>query len=94
MTAQVTVGTARPVVPYLAGGVGLYHAAFDRFDGTMPRFYHRRMMGTALQPGTTITFTDPSLAGGGGVSLFLSRHWTIRPEVIATLFIRDSRSLS
>ena len=81
-------------MPYLAGGVGLYHAAFNRFDHTMPRFYHRRVMGAALQPGTTITFTDPSLAGGGGVSLFLSRHWTIRPEVIATLFIRDSRSLS
>jgi hypothetical protein len=92
MTTQVAVATARPVVPFLAAGVGLYHAAFNRFDGTMPPFYHRRMMGDAPQPGTTITFTDPSLAGGGGVSVFLSRHWTIRPEVMTTLVIRDARS--
>jgi hypothetical protein len=92
MTAQVAVVTARPVVPFLAGGVGLYHASFNRFDGAMPRFYQRRMMGLALGPSQMVSFTDPSLAGGGGVTVFLSRHWTIRPEVIATLVIRDSRS--
>ena len=92
ITAQVAVATARPVVPFLAGGVGLYRAGFNRSDSTMPGFYRRRMMGEALQPGATISFTDPSLAGGGGVTVFLSRHWTIRPEVIATLVIRDSRS--
>ena len=92
MTAQVAVATARPVVPFLAGGVGLYHAAFNQSDNGMPRFYRRRMMGAASGPGTTISFTDPSLAGGGGVTVFLSRHWTIRPEVIATLVVRDSRS--
>jgi len=92
MTAQVAVATARPVVPFLAGGVGLYHTGFNRSDGTMPYFYRRRTMGEALQPGTTVSFTDPSLTGGGGVTVFVSRHWTIRPEVIAALVIRDSRS--
>ena len=93
MTAQIAVVTARPVVPFLAGGVGLYHAGFNRSDSSIPYFYQRRMMSGALQPGSTITFTDPSLAGGGGVTVFLNRHWTIRPEVIATLVVRDSRSL-
>jgi hypothetical protein len=38
-----------PFVPFLAGGVGLYQASFDRFDPTMPGFYHRRMAGVALK---------------------------------------------
>jgi hypothetical protein len=92
MTAQVAVATARPVVPFLAGGVGLYHASFNRFDGAMPRFYQRRMMGLALGPGRMVNFTDPSLAGGGGVNVYVSRHCALRPEVLATLVLRDSRS--
>ena len=92
MTAQVAVTTARPIVPFLSAGVGLYHATFNRADGMMPRFYQRRMAGPAGAPSSTATFTDPSLAGGGGITMFVSRHWTLRPEVIATVVMRDSRS--
>ena len=42
--------------------------------------------------GGTAEFTDPSLAGGGGTNVFLSRHWAIRPQVIATVVLGHSRS--
>jgi hypothetical protein len=42
--------------------------------------------------GSTVTFTDPSLVGGGGVNVYVSRHWTIRPEIVATAVLRNSRS--
>jgi hypothetical protein len=92
MAAHVALLTKRPLVPFLAGGVGLYHASFDRLDTSMPGFYRHRMAG--LSPGLSqmMTFTDPSLVGGGGVNLFVNRHWTIRPEVMANLVMRDSRS--
>lgn len=92
MTAHVAVVTPRPFVPFLAGGVGLYHASFNRFDSVMPRFYHRRMAGLAFAPGQIVTFTDPSLAGGGGLNVYVSRHWAVRPEVLATLVLRSGRS--
>jgi hypothetical protein len=92
MSAHVAVVTPRPFVPFLAGGVGLYHASFDRFDATMPGFYHRRMAGMSFGQGRAVSFTDPSLAGGGGVTVYVSRHWALRPEVLATLVLRDSRS--
>jgi hypothetical protein len=85
------VATARPFVPFLAAGIGLYHATFNRLDAGMPTFYRRRMMSMPT-PSTTATFTDPSLTGGGGITMFLSRHWSLRPEVMATVVMRDSRS--
>jgi hypothetical protein len=91
MSAHVAVVTPRPFVPFLAGGVGLYHASFDRFDATIPGFYHRRMAGMTFAQGRRVSFTDPSLAGGGGVNVYLSRHWALRPEVLATLVLRESR---
>ena len=92
MSAHVALVTPRPVVPFLAGGVGVYHASFDRFNTSIPRFYARRMGGMGDEPRHTITFTDPSLVTGGGVDVFVNRHWTIRPEVMAHIVLRDSRS--
>ena len=89
--AQFALRTRRPFAPFLAGGVGLYHASFNRLDAAMPGFYRRRMMGVP-DVGTTMTFTDPSIVGGAGVNVFLSRHWTVRPEVLATGVMRNSRS--
>jgi len=88
VAAQVGLLT-RPFVPFVTGGVGLYHASFNRLDSTMPGFYRRRMMGMS-DMGSTATFTDPSVVGGGGVNVFVSRHWTIRPEILATAVLRDS----
>jgi hypothetical protein len=38
------------------------------------------------------TFTDPSLAFGGGVNVFVSRQIAVRPEVDATIVMRDRRT--
>jgi hypothetical protein len=92
MTAQFALLNPRPIVPFVTGGIGLYHARFDRFDATMPSFYRRRMTDT-FDMGTAVTFTDPSVVGGGGVNVFVTRHWTIRPELLATVVLRDSRNL-
>jgi hypothetical protein len=91
MMARVALLTARPFLPFVSGGVGLYHASFDRFDSAMPNFYRGRMMGMSGL-GSRITFTDPSLVGGGGFDMFVSRHWTIRPEILGTVVRRDSRT--
>jgi hypothetical protein len=83
--------TAGRVVPFVTGGVGLYRASFDRTDVEMPHFYGGRL--TSMNAlGSAITFTDPSVVGGGGVNVFVTRKWTIRPEVLATVAVRDSRS--
>jgi len=93
ITAQVGLLTAHRAVPFVMGGVGLYHASFDRVDVGMPQFYRRRM--TAMNDlATAVTFTDPSVVGGGGVNVFVTRKWTIRPEVLATMVVRDSRSFA
>ena len=91
MTAQLGLLTARRAVPFVTGGVGLYHVSFDRVDVEMPQFYRERMI-TMNVLGSAVTFTDPSIVGGGGVNVFLSRKWTIRPEVLATTVVHDSRS--
>jgi hypothetical protein len=57
----------------------------------MPGFYRRRMTGMS-DMGSTITFTDPSVVGGGGVNVFVGQHWAIRPEILATAVLRDSHS--
>ena len=91
MTGQVALLTPRPFVPFLTGGAGLYHASFNRVDTAMPGFYRRRMMGMA-NLGSSITFNDPSLVGGGGLTVFVSQHWTVRPEILATVVLRNSRN--
>lgn len=92
MTAHVSLLTPHPFVPFLSAGIGVYHASFDRFDAAMPRFYHRRMTGLTYAPGQMATFTDPSIVGGGGLNVHVSRHWALRPEVLATVVLRDGRS--
>jgi hypothetical protein len=91
MTARAALLTRRPAVPFLAGGVGVYHASFDRFTSSIPQFYRRRMGAMPDQPRHMMTFTDPSLVAGGGMEVFVSRHWTIRPEVMAHIVLRDAR---
>jgi hypothetical protein len=91
VTAQAALLTARPFLPFVTGGVGLYHASFSRSDRAMPNFYRQRMMGPSNMR-SRITFNDPSLVGGGGFEMFLSRHWAVRPEILATVALRDSRN--
>ena len=46
----------------------------------------------ALSLATADTFTDPTVVCGGGVSLFLNQHWTVRPDVHEIVVIREARS--
>ena len=92
LAARVAILTPRPIVPFVAGGFGMYHASFDRSDDAMPGFYRGRVAGMPNQPARTMTFTDPSVVAGGGVEIFVSRHWTVRPEVTANIVVRNGRS--
>jgi hypothetical protein len=89
LTARANLTNARPAVLFVKGGVGLYRASFEAADGNMPDFYRRRL-GPGF--GMTHTFTDPSFVVGGGVNVFTSRHWAIRPEIEAIVVRRQSRS--
>jgi hypothetical protein len=92
LRTHVAIATARPVVPFLSGGVGLYRAWFRTEDTEMPAFYRRRMRDEPEGVGVSATFTDPSVVFGGGVNVFVSRHVAIRPDVEATVAMRNSRT--
>ena len=90
-TAHATLTAARPAVPFIRGGVGLYRASFAAAD-EMPDFYRRRLLAPASAFGMPRSFTDPSFVLGGGVNVFASRHLAIRPEIEAIVVRRNSRS--
>jgi hypothetical protein len=76
------------IVPFLGAGVGFYHASFDTTRSAIPDFYQRRMSGLSF--GSLITFNDPSFVFAGGVNIFTSRHFSIRPDVSVRLVTRAS----
>lgn len=82
------------MMPYVAAGVGVYRASFDVPTGsagppqTVPGFYARRFTATPIGRGSrNVSFTDPSLILGTGVSFMPSRSWVLRPDV-RMLFVR------
>ena len=82
--ARVPLLAARPLVPFLSAGAGVYRATFESVSTTMPRFYQRRMMsGPTEFQGRT--FDDFVVALGGGVDMFLASHLALRPEVTVLL---------
>jgi hypothetical protein len=78
------------VVPFLKGGFGLYRASFEGDGEEMPMFYRHRLHATGTGVEQSQAFTDPAFVLGGGISLFLSRHLSLRPDVTAILAVRDS----
>jgi hypothetical protein len=82
--SRIPLLPARPVVPFLSAGVGVYRATFESMSDTIPRFYQRRMMsGPAGIQGRT--FSDFVKALGGGADVFLARHLALRPDVTVLL---------
>lgn len=75
--------------PFVTAGVGMYRATYARNAAEIPSF-HRRRMG-AVPPVRRLTFTDPALVFGGGVNMFVSRHFAVRPDVEAMIVMRDSQ---
>jgi len=92
MRALVPLRLSRSIAPFAAAGVGLHRAWFQVADPQMPEFYRRRIEEQPDAFGVTATFTDPSLVVGGGVNLFLSRQVAVRPEVDATIIMRDGQT--
>jgi hypothetical protein len=78
---QFRVRSARPAIPFVEAGFGLYRAWFDTDSTAVPEFYQQRITATDR------TVTDPAFVFGGGVNLFASRRISIRPEV-ETLLVR------
>jgi Outer membrane protein beta-barrel domain len=91
----------RRVDPFVRAGVGMYIASFDgcgvanggpACDVTqVPRFYRRRW--TEVDTAAVgRTFTDPTLVFGGGVSLSVNRHFSVRPDAQGIVVLRGGHS--
>jgi hypothetical protein len=90
--ARVPLLPARPVVPFLSGGVGMYLATFDAAFSGMPEFYRRRLSGVTTLRGET--FDDFAVAFGGGMDIFLARHLAVRPELTVLVVTGGSDRLA
>jgi hypothetical protein len=88
---KLFVNLTRPswIVPYIGGGAGLFHAAFDTAQA-MPDFYQRRVASRTLTGRTT--FTDPSAVIAAGAHFYVARHLSVRPEVNLRLVVDDART--
>lgn len=80
LSAHMPLVVSRRVVPFLAGGVGMYRATFNASSKVVPDFYRLRapdgVFGVRNQ-----TFEDFMLTTGGGASFFIAEHFAVRPEV-------------
>ena len=90
LTLNANLRRPRPLVPFIKAGVGLYRASFGA-SAAAPRFYRRRMPdGPAAR--RSHAFVDPTLVAGAGLSMYVSRHVSLRPELGATLVLDGSRT--
>jgi hypothetical protein len=87
LAAVIPLNPGRPIQPFALAGAGLYRTAIDAGASDIPSFYSSRMPpdGRLSQ-----TFTDFAFAFGGGVDLFVSAHWRLRPEVSVQLATTSS----
>ena len=66
--------------PFVLGGVGMFRAVYDAINDNTPEFYRDRAV-TDVFGRTGGVFRDVAWSAGGGASMFLTRHWALRPEV-------------
>jgi hypothetical protein len=78
----------RKVDPFVQAGIGMYRAFYGPAS-TLPEFYERRSEFRQLAGNRT--FTDPTVVAGGGTNIFLNRRFAVRPDVTATIVLRDRR---
>jgi len=81
----------RTIDPFLQAGIGMYRASFESGAHRVPVFYGRRMDVSMRGDRLPLTFTDPTVVAGGGVNIFVNRYLAIRPDVEATVVLRDRR---
>jgi hypothetical protein len=93
VTAQVPLLGRRTFVPFVTAGAGVLRASYDQEQSVIPLFYARRMEETGgAVADTRRTFVDPAFVFGGGISIFASRHVSVRPEVEAMVVHEDGRT--
>lgn len=81
------------VRPFVAAGMGLYHASFD--PGVVPKSdFYRLRTDAETGPSGGDSFTDTAARVGGGIDMTLGRNVTFRPEASALLVWDGSRSYS
>ena len=90
LKARVNILGSQRAVPFLSGGVGLYHASFE-MGTAMPDFYASRVPPESGK-GAGLSFNDPSLVVGGGVNVAITRVLRIRPDIDVSFVIRDSQT--
>jgi hypothetical protein len=88
LTIRGAILPSRRASPFVDAGIGLYHASFEG-GRELPDFYDRRRTGSAL---VATSFTDPSFVLGGGLRLFVSRHFALQPRVETTVIRADGDS--
>jgi hypothetical protein len=91
MQLRVRAGGRGRAHPFVHAGAGLYRATFGPSETALPAFYERRFMHHIGQATEGQTFTDPTIVGGAGIDISINRHFTVRPDVEATLVLRDRR---
>jgi hypothetical protein len=92
VSAQIPLTGRRTVVPFLTAGAGAHRASFDIETSRIPTFYARRPSESGTMAGRDRSFVDPAFVTGGGVSVFLSRHVSVRPEVEVMLLRHNSEN--
>jgi hypothetical protein len=92
VTAQIPWTGRQTVVPFFTAGAGAHRASFDIDRSRIPSFYARRLSEPGMMAGTHRSFVDPAFVAGGGVSIFASRHVSVRPEVEVMLVHHGSEN--
>jgi hypothetical protein len=92
VSAQIPLTGRRTVVPFFTAGAGAHRASFDIDNSRIPTFYARRLSEAGTMAGTHRSFVDPAFVTGGGVSVFVSRHVSVRPEVEVMLVRHSSEN--
>jgi hypothetical protein len=90
LKARVNILGPGRAVPFVSAGIGLYHASFE-MGAPMPDFYASRIppqSGT----GAGLTFNDPSVVLGGGVTVAITRVMRLRPDVDVSFVVRDAQT--
>jgi hypothetical protein len=82
MRVRVPFRRTQALVPFVAGGVGLYRASFEAGARRIPEFYQRRINAATLGGSA---FTDFMSTVGGGVDVFVTEHLAVRPEASVLL---------
>jgi hypothetical protein len=89
LAAHIALLTPRSVVPFVSAGAGMYRATVNPAWTDVPDFYRQRMSPDV--PGQH-TFQDFLVTVGGGVNIFVSSHFALRPEANLLLVTTSSDS--